>query len=442
MNPRERAYEALMEVEHKGAYSNLVLTKYMKDKNIEQRDRGFITELVYGTLENKMYLDHIIESMTKRPCSTIDKEAHIILRMGLYQIIFLNSVTDFAAVNEMVNLIKKKNPKAQGFVNGVLRNFLRNPQFRNVDTKLRGIARIAVEHSFEKWILERWKRDYDQEFVEEIVEAFQEKPEMYLRTNTLKIERDDLIKELEKEGVKAEKVHILKDAVKVNAFKNLDQSEAYKKGYFQVQDISSMLVGNIVSPKPGEKICDVCSAPGGKTSHMAAIMKNEGQIVARDVFEHKLSLMSGNFERLGISIVSLENKDATNFSEEDRETFDRVLVDAPCSGFGIIRRKPEIKHKKEEEVRDLPKLQLDILKNSAKMVKSGGVLVYSTCTIGKAENIDVVMKFLEENEEFKLEPINEVNIDKDMQKEGYLEIYPHIHGMDGFFISKMRKVLK
>lgn len=281
---------------------------------------------------------------------------------------------------------------------------------------------------------------FGREFTEELLEANSQRPSIYLRTNTLKITRDELIEKLEKQNIKASKVSVVDEAIKVENLKDIENNSIYKEGLFTVQDISSMLVGKVMNPEENSLVLDVCSAPGGKTTHMATLMNNTGQVVSRDIYEHKLKLIKASCKRLNLTNVNVEEYDAMKIDKDSIGKFDYVLADVPCSGLGIIRRKPEIKYKEKEEFRDLPPIQKKILENASKYVKKGGTLIYSTCTIQDSENIDVINEFLQKNKNFELAPINEVKVDLDNQEKGYMKIYPNIHEMDGFFISKLIRV--
>ena len=272
------------------------------------------------------------------------------------------------------------------------------------------------------------------------MDANAEKPNLYIRTNTLKISRDELIGKLAKEGIKCTKVNGIDEAIMVQNLKNIEGNELFKLGYFTIQDISSMLVGKIANPEKDSKVLDICSAPGGKTTHVATIMENTGQVIARDVFDHKLKLIKSTVNRLGLTNVSIENRDALKLDDNSIDKFDYVLADVPCSGLGIIRRKPEIKFKEGSELSGLPDIQSKILNNASKYVKENGTLIYSTSTIHDEENINVVEQFLKENKNFELVPIENINIDLDNQEKGYIKIYPNIHGMDGFFIAKLKRI--
>ena len=281
---------------------------------------------------------------------------------------------------------------------------------------------------------------FGKEFTEELVEANNERPNIYLRTNTLKITRGELIEKLAEQNIKAEKVNVVEEAIKVEHLKDIENNKLYKEGLFTVQDISSMLVGKVMNPKENSLILDVCSAPGGKTTHMATLMNNTGQVVSRDIYDHKLKLIKASANRLGLTNIDAQEFDGMKLDRESIAKFDYVLADVPCSGLGIIRRKPEIKYKEKEEFRELPPIQKKILENAAKYVKVGGTLIYSTCTIQYNENINVVNEFLQKHKNFELAPIKEVNVDLDNQEKGYMKIYPNVHDMDGFFISKLIRV--
>ncbi len=440
MNAREAAFKILCDIEIEKNYSNMAINKIFKNEKINDKDKGLATELVYGVIENRKYLDFIINKLSKIKVKKMSSFVKIILRMGTYQILFLDKIEDHAAVNETVKLASKYDGKSKGFVNAILRNEIRQKRtIKYIDIE-DPIRRLAVKYSYQQWIVEDWVKNFGIEFAEELLEALNERPDLYVRTNTLKIDRDSLLKEFEKEEIKASKAMLPEEAIMVENFKGIESSRLYKEGLFTVQDISSMLVAKVVAPKEGDMVLDVCSAPGGKSTHMAELMKNTGKIVSRDVFEHKIKVIKASAKRLGITNIEAEEFDAANLDENSIEKFDCVLTDVPCSGLGIIRRKPEIKYKAKEELVDLPKIQSKILENASKYVKINGTLVYSTCTVQDCENIEVVEKFLKENPNYELVPIEGINVDPDEQEKGYIKIYPNVHGMDGFFIAKMKRV--
>lgn len=440
MNSRELAFKTLYDIERNKNYSNISINKNFKNVNISDQEKGLATELIYGIIENKYYLNYIIDKLSKIKSKKMSTYVKISLWLGIYQILFLDSIKDHAAVNESVNLIKKYDKKSSGFVNAILRNVLRQKD-SIMEIKDKDINdELSIKYSYNPWIVEKWIKDFGQEFTEDLLDANAEKPNLYIRTNTLKISRDELIGKLAKEGIKCTKVNGIDEAIMVQNLKNIEGNELFKLGYFTIQDISSMLVGKIANPEKDSKVLDICSAPGGKTTHVATIMENTGQVIARDVFDHKLKLIKSTVNRLGLTNVSIENRDALKLDDNSIDKFDYVLADVPCSGLGIIRRKPEIKFKEKSELSSLPDIQSKILNNASKYVKENGTLIYSTCTIHDEENIDVVEQFLKENKNFELVPIENINIDLDNQEKGYIKIYPNIHGMDGFFIAKLKRI--
>ena len=440
MNSRELAFKTLYDIERNKNYSNISINKNFKNVNISDQEKGLATELIYGIIENKYYLNYIIDKLSKIKSKKMSTYVKISLWLGIYQILFLDSIKDHAAVNESVNLIKKYDKKSSGFVNAILRNVLRQKD-SIMEIKDKDINdELSIKYSYNPWIVEKWIKDFGQEFTEDLLDANAEKPNLYIRTNTLKISRDELIGKLAKEGIKCTKVNGIDEAIMVQNLKNIEGNELFKLGYFTIQDISSMLVGKIANPEKDSKVLDICSAPGGKTTHVATIMENTGQVIARDVFDHKLKLIKSTVNRLGLTNVSIENRDALKLDDNSIDKFDYVLADVPCSGLGIIRRKPEIKFKEGSELSGLPDIQIKILNNASKYVKENGTLIYSTCTIHDEENIDVVEQFLKENKNFELVPIENINIDLDNQEKGYIKIYPNIHGMDGFFIAKLKRI--
>lgn len=440
MKARELAFKILCDIEENNNYSNIAINKYFKHKDINNQERGFATELVYGVVENKYYLDYIIDKLSKIKTQKLSICVKILLRMGIYQLVFLDSISEYAAVNETVNLIKKYDKRSSGFVNAILRNVIRNKEEvlkLDIDSK---IMYLSTKYSYSPWMIKNWIKSFGEEFTKDLLEVNNEKPNLYIRANTLKITRDELINKLNEIGVKSYKVSMIDEAIRVENLKNIENNHLFKQGLFTIQDISSMMVGKVVNPKENSLVLDICSAPGGKTTHVATLMNNTGKVIARDVFDHKLKLIQNTVDRLGLTNVKVEKFDALKLDENSIDKFDYVLTDVPCSGLGIIRRKPEIKYKAKAELKELPLIQRQILDNASKYVKLNGTLLYSTCTIQDNENIDIINEFLKDNDNFKLVPINEVNVDLDNEDKGYLKIYPNIHGMDGFFIAKLKRV--
>ncbi|QXM05865.1 16S rRNA (cytosine(967)-C(5))-methyltransferase RsmB [Crassaminicella indica] len=440
-NARKYALNILVDIEKNNAFSNIAINRELKGKDIPNIDRRFISELVYGVLENKMYLDFIISKFSKIKIKKINVKVLNILRMGLYQIIYLDKIPEFAAVNESVKLVKKVDFKATGFVNGILRSFLRNRNSIKVPTIKEDIIKhLSITYSHPEWLVERWLKEFGQDFTISLLKANNETPKLTVRTNTLKIKKEQLIEKLREKDVKVDTDTFVKEAIHIGNLGNIEDMEIYHKGFFQIQDESSMLVAHVLDPKPGEFVIDICAAPGGKTTHMAQLMDNDGKILARDIYKHKLKLINDNAKRLGINIIRTEVFDAEKIDERLLRKADKVLVDAPCSGFGIIRRKPELKYnKKAQDIKAISKLQLKILNNASKYVKKGGILVYSTCTIEKEENIDIIEKFLKEHKEFEMVDVNDYLPSAVRTKYQFLQLYPNIYKTDGFFICKLRR---
>jgi len=421
---RKTAYYTLLDVESKKSYSNIALNHHIICG--KPNSPAFVRELVYGVLENKILLDFIIDQLVPSGASKIKISDLVVLRMGIYQLTEMESVPEYAAVNESVILAKRFCRGREAFINGVLRNYIRDRyKIQLPDRSVDEIKYLSVKYSYEPWIIELWLEQYNTEFVEEMLKAGNKRPPLTIRLNWLKIMKDDLIRRLEKKGYKVEKGKLCENALYVSGSGLLDE-KLYKQGMFSVQDESSMLVSVMLDPKHGDTVMDVCAAPGGKTLAIAERMNNTGKIIASDIYKRKLEIITKEAERLGITNVETRTWDATKVDSTMIEKADKVLVDAPCTGLGVIRRKPEIKYKKRTtEMEMLPKKQLAILSASANYVKPGGVLLYSTCTISPYENQRVISDFLKKHASFK--------------KEETIQLMPNVNDTDGFFICKMRK---
>jgi len=432
VNSRKIALHLLNEIEEDVSYSNIKINSAIKNYQLLGQDKNFVLKLVYGVLENKILLDYYIRKLSKTRLKKIDHRILNVLRMSIFQIVFLDKVPDSAAVNEGVKLTKKINFKSTGFVNGILRSFIRERDNITLPNKKKDkVSYYSVKYSYPEWLIERWLRTFDEVFLEAFLAANNEAPALTLRVNTLKVDRGTLLEVLEKEGVKAFESSLVEDGIVVEDISKvrIDVLESFKRGLFFVQDEGSMLVANRLEARAGMRVIDTCSAPGGKTTHIAQIMENRGEIIAFDIHAHKLEKINENAKRLGINIIEARQHDATITDENLIDSADCVLVDAPCTGFGIIRRKPEIKYNRVEgDIDTLATLQYSILTASAPYVKKDGTLLYSTCSIDEAEDEHVVNKFLKAHPEFVLAS------DK-MEK-----LFPHVDGTDGFFIAKMKRV--
>lgn len=422
-----------------GKFSNILLNDYFKEKETEvtgltRGEKGFITEVFYGTIRNVMFLDYSIDKRVK----TIDKLwVRNLLRLSMYQIQFMDS-DDAGVVYEGVEVAKLRGGTFIGsFVNGVLRSFIRE---KDTDIeKLLEEGREDIVLSYPKWFFDEIKWEHKENYLE-ILKSYKKIPNISVKINKLNYNEKDFLDLLSIKGIKILKK--VEDVYYIDSGMILETSE-FKRGQITVQDASSFLAAKYLDPQAGERILDTCSAPGGKAMAMAEMMKNEGEIVALDIHEHKLKLIESRTKQMGIDIVYTELMDARLVGVEfESESFDRVLVDAPCSGFGVIRKKPEVLYtKKMKNVQELAKLQLDILNSAAKVVKVGGILVYSTCTILNKENIENVTKFLQINPNFEVQKVDIAsNVNGSFDKVGGLNIFDEF--LDGFYMIKLKKIKK
>ena len=468
IQPRETALKVLYEINEKGAYSNIALNKFLKSSGHTEKDNAFITEIVYGTVKWKSAIDLVIEKYSKIKLKKLSPYILNILRMGVYQILYMDKVPDSAACNESVKLARKYGHEASSrYVNAVLRSVAReNEAVGNGATKNETIvnkaelkdlshlinypdkvkqpaAYLSARYSHPEWMAERWISRFGIEFTESLLEANSKNPDFTLRVNLLKASREELAESLRNRGYVVENGKYLPYALVVKNPSSIMMIDEYKEGLFNIQDESSMLASQILNPQPGWFVIDVCAAPGGKTAHIAQLMNNTGKVIAGDIHEHKIALIQQTAKRLGASIVETMLHDAAVYNENLGEKADAVLVDAPCTGYGIIRRKPDIKWTSSPgEIAEITKLQARILDNASKYVKPGGVIVYSTCTIEKEENEMMVENFVASHPDFYLEDISSFlpeGLKKPEAKNGYIQIYPNVDNIDGFFISRMRR---
>ncbi|MGB9809239.1 MAG: 16S rRNA (cytosine(967)-C(5))-methyltransferase RsmB, partial [Caldanaerobacter sp.] len=393
MKPRELAYKILYDVIIKKAYINISFSKHLQKEKIKEIDVAFVKELVYGVIERKYTLDFILSFFVKK---FPDAKALLLLEMGLYQILYMGKVPDYAAINETVEVAKKfLGKKMASFLNAVLRNYLREREKVRFPDRQDLRLYLKVTYSYPDWIIERFLKNFGEKKSEELLISLNEKPEISYRVNTLKISPEEFEKKLKEKGITYKRGYYLKEAFYID-LKNPENHPFYKEGLIHPQDEASMLVSKILAPQKGEMVIDVCAAPGGKTTHISQIMENTGEVIAFDLHPHRLKLIEENSKRLGVLNVKAELFDATSVNEKYLGRADKVLADVPCTGIGIIRKKPDIKlkHYDETEIRNLIEKQYNILKSSSLYLKREGVLVYSTCTIGKEENQEVIDRFL------------------------------------------------
>lgn len=418
-----------------GAYSNLVLDSMLKASDYSDRDKSFISRIFYGILERKITLEFIISMYSDKPLHKLDKVVINILKIGIYQLKYMDSVPDNAAVNETVNLAKQaKKVSAAKFVNAVLRHFIRDNKSINYPED--PIKRLSIEYSCNYELVNTICSDYSYDQAEKFLKASLEQHKNYIRVNTLKTTSDELTTELLNYGIHAEKSPYLADCLYVDKINNLENCRLFSEGYFHIQDLSSQLCCKVLNPQPNDTIIDLCAAPGGKTLTIAEMLNNKGRIIAADLHEKRVKLISKATERLGIKIIETMQNDAKNYNSQI-PLADKILCDVPCSGLGVIRSKPEIKYTELEKIKKLPDIQYEILSTASQYLKKNGELVYSTCTINKAENDAIIDRFLNEHKNFEpVEIMQEYKI-----YNGYkATIFPEHFGCEGFFISKIRKV--
>lgn len=441
-NARELAMDLLVAIEEKQAYSNLLLNTWIDKYKLEQKDAALLTELVYGTIQRKLtldyYLSHFLEKKKK-----ISNWVIQLLRISLYQMVYLDRIPDRAVLYEAVEIAKKRGHKGiAALVNGVLRNIQRKglPTIKDIQDP---IERTAVKTSAPKWLVERLASQYGFETAENILSSQLLHAKQTARVNKLKTTVPQAIAALEKEGIEAVKGKLVDEAIE--AVKgNLANTSLYQKGWFTIQDESSMLVSLALQVKEGEQILDACAAPGGKSTHIAELLNNTGKVVSLDLHEHKIQLIEKQASRLGLLNVNAKVLDSRNASEHfPPNSFDKILVDAPCSGFGVIRKKPEIKYTKtEEDILSLTSVQKKILASVADLVKPGGLLVYSTCTIDKQENEEMIKYFLKEHDDFQLDETLKDRMPEKVRQyveNGFVQILPQYFNTDGFFIAALRR---
>lgn len=442
INVRDRAFKALKDIFINKSYSNLAAIKYSRD--LDGREKAFLRELMYGTLENSIYYEWIISKFSKIKMKKIDEDVKIIMKTAIHQILCLDRIPDSAAVNEAVKLVGKySNRGAKGFANGVLRSISRKKDSLPEISRKDMAEYLSVRYSYQKWMIKMWIDDYGAEFTEELCRANNERHYMNIRVNGLKADAEEIERFLSENGYEFEKSEYSDMSYKIENPSGLVDSEIYRDGKIDIHDITSVMAAEALSPQPGENILDICAAPGGKTGCLADIMDNRGSISARDIYENKISQIEEKMKRLGVSCVKAETGDAEVFGEEDTEKWDRCLADVPCSALGLIRNKPEIKYFRTEESMELfPETQMNILKNASEYVEKGGTLVYSTCSINRRENEELVKRFLEENPEFELSDFSsdiKKSIISDDAEKGMIQFFPNVHGTNGFFIAKMKK---
>lgn len=426
MNARKLVLELLLKAESSKQYSNIALDNALKKSALSPADTGLVSAIFYGVIERRITLDYQIKALSSRDLSDIDSRTLNALRIGLYQLIYLDRIPHHAAINESVDLCTRK---SAGFANAILRAFLRKGRISLPDPS-NTLEYLSVAYSIGKPLLSTLLSTFGKEETEKLLVAINKTPDTTLRVNDLLIDRDTLLKNISSSTPTQNSpngIHVQGSVRELYGFEN---------GFFFVQDEASQICVEALGAKSGELIMDICACPGSKSFGAAISMKNRGEIYSFDLHENKLSLVRSGADRLKISIIKTATCDGRNFLPEFEGKADRIICDVPCSGFGVLAKKPELRYKNPEESASLPKIQRDILENACKYLKQGGTLIYSTCTILPDENEKNIECFLSEHPDFALVPWNVGEI---VSENGMLTLLPHIHKTDGFFIAKLKR---
>lgn len=448
MNAREAAYRVLWEIEE-GAFANLALDEFLRrEPGMKAVDKGFLTELVYGTVKHRTRLDWLINATVKK----VEKLAlgpRLLLRLSYYQLLFMDRVPAFAVTNEAVKLARKLfNPGVASLINGVLRNYLRRPQ--NVvwpDREKDPLTYLEVIYSHPRWMLERWLKRYGWEDTVRLCEYNNAPAELWIRANTLRCTPEELAERLTTEGCAVKRSRRVQEGLLLESAPSLAGLSSFGEGLFTVQDESSMLVAYALRPEPGAEALDLCAGPGGKTTHLAQMMQNQGVILACDLHEHRTKLIEENARRLGVTIIQTLVGDASILHLQLDRQYPYVLVDAPCSGLGVLRRRPDARwRKKPEEIKELAALQQKILASAYQLLAPGGRLVYSTCTLEPEENTEVMREFLQQHPDLSVVDLTgffpyeaKAAGEKAELRQGQRQFLPFRDGMEGFFIAAVQK---
>ena len=433
------AVKVLNRIDRTDAYLDKLLDHELRNSELNGLDKALLFELVHGVLRWLNRIDWILNGFYKGAFSKSIPNVKNALRVALYQIIFLDKIPDYAAVNEAVEFIKKlQGQKPADQANAVLRNIIRNKddiRFPDPDEDLVGY--FSTYYSHPAWLVKRWLNQFGKDETEKLLIANNEKPTLILRVNTSKVSVEEFKELLNSVDLKYNEGKFLNNFIRLKTLTNITGWEYFEKGYFSIQDESTGFPGILLDVKPGQRVLDLCAAPGGKTAYLSNLMNNTGEIVALDRYDSRLKILNKNLIRLGVTNVKLVEANALNYQDGE---FDRVLLDAPCSGLGTISKKPDIKWKRDlNDIRNLTKIQYELLKKAASMVKVGGSIVYSTCTIDPEENFEIVSKFLSEYNGFSLENAGNYLPESIIDSNCCVQTYPHIHQIDGSFAAKLVK---
>lgn len=436
---RAVALAALTNIETNRAFSGHALQAEAKKFPLSSKDERLVWRLVLGVICYRLSLDYVLNQFCRRSPGTLSPTLRNILRLACYQMIYLDRIPDFAAVNEAVNMARKAaGQKVAGFVNGVLRNVARNRDSLFQDLTPQSAEGISVLHSHPRWMVEAWIKRWGPEFTASLCEANNQPVSLTIRVNTHKISVEEYSALAAEKGLSPKRSHYCDDALVFSPDTAFSLLPGFQEGHFIVQGEASMLTAACLDLAPGQMVLDMCSAPGGKTTHIAARVL-PGVVTACDLYESRLRLVQANAARLGLDNIELIQADAARLSPGALPRYDRILLDAPCSGLGVIRKKPDIKwSRKPEDIHDLSALQLKLLHTGCELLKPGGILVYSTCTVMEQENQGPVRALLKERQDLRIADTGRPDL---ADAEGFINTYPHLHDLDGFFIAKLIKVV-
>lgn len=441
---RNTVLDLLLRIDEDSGFSHLLIDHEIKRRKVEPKDQSLLTEIVYGTIERKLTLDFYLQPFIKTN-KKIDPWVRMLLRMSIYQMIYLDKVPEYAIIHEAVEIAKQRGHKGiSSFVNGILRNIQRQG-VRDPKQIQHKIQRLSIETSHPEWLVRRWSQYYGFQVTKEMCEVNLTKKPLSVRVQSLKISRKKAMECLREQGFIIRPSQISNQGIIIDQG-NILQSHLFLKGYLTIQDQSSMLVAEMLNVKPGMQVLDTCSAPGGKATHIAEKMENKGSIQAYDIHAKKVNIIQQQSAKLHLSIIEAQQGDARHLHNKyEIESFDRILVDAPCSGLGVIRNKPDVKYNKQKnDIVRLSTIQLEILNSVAPLLKKDGFLMYSTCTVDAQENENVVKTFLEKNANFKIDEQFFKTLPKAFENSNGLtpyglQIFPQTYQTDGFFLSRLIK---
>jgi len=445
LSARRIALEVLYKIQVHNAYSRIALDSALSSHELSKEDRALVTELVYGVLRRLNTLDWVVGTYSfKRKIEEFSPYVRNILRMGAYQLMYLDRIPAYAAINECVEMSKEfEHSGVVSVVNGILRAVSENVKEIVYPEPQKNLSYyLSIKYSHPQWLITRWLSRFGEKETIQICETNNQAPPLSIRTNTLKITREELIRLLGQEELKVEASSVAPQGLKIRDFVSLTRLESFNNGLFTVQGESSQLISHILAPNPGETVLDTCAAPGGKTTHLAELMGNTGSVIALDIHKSRLEMIKENCLRLGVTNVKVELTDATKISSIYPQKADRCLVDAPCSSLGIIQSQPEVRWNRDyrETLVKMPQLQSAILNEVSLCLKPKGVLVYSVCSLEPEEGEKVIERFLKERPLFRLESVKPYlpeSKEELVDENGFLKIYPHIHHMDGMFACRM-----